>query len=361
MKRLMLMAVALGCCAGCDMDLLGEKRDQRRRDAEMRAEEERQRKEMEEQREAMTKYVTGRRQFFKDRMDEAAAGVAALRADLGKLTSIVSEAMGEKDSKGNDQKYETKILHVLRNADVNALATKYLASDFSGIVATYIERVRDSRAADAKYAAAVKDAESLYAIGVDESKKWSAMSQQQRKAEISRLERELSALESRRTRLQNDDYRNLTRHTISQGRRGNHDRDERMRVADQKLQDLDRQISVKRDQIDYLRNPDVQRGIASRALQEAQAKQSQADSTRRIALYDIDRRLKPAKSLTDVVAEFEANTVGKLRKVLAEKITALDGEEKSFKDKIAVADEILLAIPLSEIGDLKRHKARIDK
>lgn len=352
-----LLAVVL---VGCDVDLLGEKREARRREAEDRAQQEERRRETEAMRDAMTKYVTGHRQAAQKRLDEVSKEDGDLRGDLAKLTSAMASGMAEKDKKGNDQKYETKILHILKNAEVNVLATKYLASDFAGVVATYIERVREAREADARYAAALRDAEKLYQENVKASQNWSKMSAQQRSDEISRLEREISSLETRRNQVRNE-YKGVTRNSILGGTRQRQEWQESKDVVDSKISDIENQIRVKRFQLDYLRNPHQQRHIANMALLDAQRRQDDALFSRDRALVDINRSMKPAKSLTDVVAEFEKDTVGKLRAVLADKISKTEVEMQSLKSRIAAADEALLAIPISEIGDLKAIRSKFDR
>ena len=355
-----LLAVVL---VGCDIDLLGEKREARRREAEDRAQQEERRRETEAMRDAMTKYVTGHRQAAQKRLDEVSKEDGDLRGDLAKLTSAMASGMAEKDTKGNDQKYETKILHILKDAEVNALATKHLASDFAGVVATYIERVREARAADARYAAALRDAEKLYQSGIQESKDWSKRTKEQQADEISRLEREIVRLEASLEKVRKENKsvtRNVVRNSQPRTPVGRELWDAK-ETLDNRFRDLERQLSVKRNQLDRLRNPREQNFTADRAVVATQQRQEDAIRIRDRAFFDINRNMKPAKSLTDVVAEFEKDTVGKLRTVLADKISKIEAEMQSLKSRIAAADEALLAIPISEIGDLKSIRSKFDR
>ena len=326
-----------------------------------REQEEKTRRETEAQRDAMTKFATGKRQFFKARLSEVVGEENALRVDLKTLTTVVTDAMSEKDAQGNERKYESKVLRILKNPEVNSLAAKHLASDFSGVVATFIERVREARAADAKYDAAVERVEAMYVAATDEAKKWSAMSKQQRDGEISRLQGEIKSLEASRKDVLAGEGKNITRHSIIGGTRQNQERLESERTTRHKIGDLDRQIGVKRRQIDFLRNPDVMSRQSAQALASTQHSQDMAASNRRRALVDVDKHFKPKQSLVEVVAEFDADTIGRLRKTLSDKIATLEKEEKALKDKVAMADEILLAIPLCDIGELKRQRLRLEK
>ena len=49
------------------------------------------------------------------------------------------------------------------------------------------------------------------------------------------------------------------------------------------------------------------------------------------------------------------------RKTLSDKIAVLEKEEKALKEKVVMADEILLAIPLYDLGELRRQRQRLEK
>lgn len=369
-KSMIALASSAILFAGCDMDPIGDKREERKREAEERTQAERAQKELESQREAMTKYATGKRQMFQSRLFEIQQTEKSLRSDLTTLTTIIDNTMSEKDASGKDRKYETKVLRILKNAEVNALASKYLASDFSGIVATYVERVRDARTAEAKYDAAVRDVDEIYGANIKETRKWAQMTHQQRENEINRLRKEIADLESRRERTLHE-YKDITGRSAKMGLSQRRSvtmmgETERMQSTDNKnaingkLRDIEYQLDVKRNQIDSLMSPDSQNKLANRTAIATQTRQTDAINTRRTAMLDIDRRLKPKKSVTDIIAEFETDTIGKLRKTISDKISALDGETKSLKEKIALADEIILAIPLYDQGEIKRQRQKLE-
>ena len=357
-----LTAACVVCfLSGCDFDLIGEKGEERKREAEERAQEAKAQRDLEAQRDAMTKFANGKRQFFRARLSEVSEEKSVLRADLEKFTKVVSDAMSECDAQGKERKYESKILRILKDPGVNVLATKHLASDFSSVVATYIERVRDARAAGAEGAAAMESTEATYNAGIEETKNWSKMSHRQREGEIARLQKEIKELETARKNLLLKENKNVTRHSMLGGRRQEIERNESSNVAERRVSDIENQIAVKRNQIDYLRNPEAMNRQANRALDAAQRRQMDAINARRSALSDINRQLKPKKSLVETVAEFEESTIGKLRKTLSDKIAVLEKEEKALKEKVVMADEILLAIPLYDLGELRRQRQRLEK
>ena len=96
-------------------------------------------------------------------------------------------------------------------------------------------------------------------------------------------------------------------------------------------------------------------------VSQAQRRQNEANNLRKQAMYDIDRRLKPKKSLVDVATEFETKTVGRLRKTLADKIAEGEKEAKTLKEKLSKAEEFLLAIPVTDLQELKQRKAKLEK
>ncbi len=78
-------------------------------------------------------------------------------------------------------------------------------------------------------------------------------------------------------------------------------------------------------------------------------------------MYDIDRRLKPKKALVDIVAETDANTVGKIRAAITDKIGDVEKNVKEMTEKLAAVDEFLLAVPVDDIQELNRRKMKLSK
>ncbi len=346
--------------SGCDLDLMGEKKEQARLEAERRAEEARQQKETESQRSAMTQYANGKRKLFADRLMALEKESSTYKADASRLAEIVSAALEEKDSKGRDKKYESKLLGMLRNDEVNKLAVKYLASDFKSITAEYIARVRDTMKAESAYQKAVAEVDANYQSDMKQTQKWAEMTKEQRNEEIKRLRKEISDLESRRVVVRKE-YDGLTRGKMIGSRRQELERYDTKRVVLMKVDELDRQIDRKRHQLDFLTSPDAQRGMSSRAMAGSQSSQSRANSIRQSAMTDIDRRLKPKKSVTDVVAEYDDQTVGKLRQTISDKVSTQKSEADALADKISAVDEMLLAIPVSNMSDLTNIKRKLEK
>ena len=90
-----------------------------------------------------------------------------------------------------------------------------------------------------------------------------------------------------------------------------------------------------------------------------QQEQNRANDNRRSAMQDIDRRLKPKKALVDIVAEVEANTVGKIRTALVTKIAESEKNVKEISEKLASVEEFLLAVPVDGLQELNRRKAKL--
>ena len=354
------LCLVFPCLVGCDIDPLGEKADARRHEAKEREERELVRKETEQQRDAMSKYAVGKKKNVSARIEALKKEETELRSDAARLTSEMEKFREAKDSKGNDLKYESKLLRTLKAPIINELATKHLATDFSADTGTYIERVREAREAEAQYTAAKREVDEMYKANIEETKKWAAMTTQQRASEIARLNKELTQLERRRESIIME-QRTTTKHSILNGPRGEAERYEKAYTQNLKLQDIDTQIRTKRGQLDVLTSPKTQQSLADRTTYDAQWHQSRANSARESAMYDIDKRLKPKKSVLDVVVEFEEATIGKLRKTLTEKISKVEGESKSQRDKLAAIEDAILQIPVSDLADLKRIMTVLDR
>ena len=200
----------------------------------------------------------------------------------------------------------------------------------------------------------------MYTANVEESKKWAAMTKQQRESEINRLQREVSQLELRRESVLKK-RKDTTKNSIIGGPRLMMERHEKRVVQTDQLNDIDDQLFAKRRQLDLLRSPSEQGRLASRTTEESQRRQDSAQNSRQSAMYDIDRRLKPKKSVTDIVSEFEDATIGKLTKALSGKVSSLEEDIKALKGKLAAAEDAILQIPVSDISDLRRIKSQLDR
>ena len=310
------------------------------------------------QRTAMKTFAEGMRKHREDEKKAAEREQATLRADSVKFSEAVSKIMAEKDEKGEDQKYETKILHILRNADVNALALKYLGSDFTVVTAEYVARVREAYAAEAKYAAAVKSVDSAYDETMKRSSEWAKMTAAQRDAEFVRLNKEISRLEAKRAKDQQE-YKNISKLYIKGDSHMEKEHNARVDVIRHRLSDVDAEIEKRRRQIDQLRHPSAVSSVEAQMTTRTQVEQNRADYNRRYAMTDIDRRLKPKKALVDIVAEVESNTVGKLRATITNKIAEVEKKVKAMTEKLTAVEEFLLAVPVESIQELTRRKSKL--
>lgn len=340
--------------------LLWQKKAEEKR--EVRAQEQQQAEEKkgaeDKQREALMTFANGMRQHCDTRVKELESGLAELRAVFKQVSDITSKIMEEKDSRGGNAKYEVKILHVIDNADLNALALKYLGSDFSGMRGEFCERVREARAAEERYASAVKEVDTAYAETMEMAGAWGKMSAEQRKAEMTRLRNELSQLEARRDK-ELKEYKSLPKMQL-RGTALKDDRRDKETVLSARISETEGLITKKRMQIDSLQSPDEASRIVASAVEKTQSEQFRATTRRQYAMYDIDRRLKPKVSLVDVISEYETKSIGRLRSTLSDKIAAAEKEVKAQTDRLVVIDEFILAIPVTEVRELMQRKSKLE-
>ena len=150
-----------------------------------------------------------------------------------------------------------------------------------------------------------------------QQKKWASASRAQRDGEIRRLEREIDNLVKKRQ---------TTRRTMMAT-------ESVRREWENKMRDYEAEIERKRRQIDYLRNPDANRAIETRAVTRAQDIQRTAVRIKEERDYNIHRRMKPQVSVMDITEEIGKNTIDKLRAEIKKKIDAKESEVKLLLKK----------------------------
>lgn len=344
MKAMVIILVA-SCLAGCDFFGADERRAEAQRLELQRQEQERMASERKSNAEALKTYVVNRCRMIDAKMSALTNTLSGLQADANALENACAEVAKGVDKDGKELSYEVRVLRMLKDETVNRLALKYLSSGFAFQAEEFIAKVRDARAAEAKYQQAVKKSEDAYDASLSASKGWVGDSKNQRDSEVSRLRKEIADLE----RLRQTTRREL----VASG--------SQRREWLNKMSDYEREIAKKRSQIDYLRNPDANRRIEARAADERHQLQRRAADAKETELRDIDRRLKPKVSVIKTAEEVNAATIGKLRSEIVSRIDGLVTEKAKWERKIEIAREIEVAIPVSDLGELKRLKDRADR
>ena len=294
---------------------------------------------------AMRTYLDAKCKIVQKKLQTVTKELQMLRADAEKLENEVSQIVSAQGKDGSELSYEVRLLRILRNKTVNELAVKYLAEGFSLQSEEFIERIRNARLEEKRFKDALRKSDEQLDAAVEESKNWADASRTQRDAEIRRLKREIEKLEklrqtTRRTMMTTESYR---------------------REWMNKMGDYEQEISRKRRQIDYLRNPDANRAIETRAVTRAQDIQRTAVRIKEERDYNIHRRMKPQTSAMAITDEMAKNTIDRLRAEIKKKLDATEAEEKSLLKKSEIAQAIVISIPVSDTGELNRLRARADK
>ena len=343
MKTIVIVLVA-SCLSGCDFFAADERRAEAQRLEQQRQEQERVASERKSNAEALKAYVANRCRMIDAKMSALTNTLAGLQADASALENACAAVAGL-DKEGKELSYEVRVLRMLKDETVNRLALKYLSSGFTFQGEEFIAKVRDARAAEAKYQQAIKKSEDAYEASLNASKGWVGGSKNQRDSEVSRLRKEIAELE----RLRQTTRREL----VASG--------SQRREWSNKMHDYEREIAKKRSQIDYLRNPDANRRIEARAASERDSLVRSAARAKETELRDIDYRLKPKVSVIQVAEEVNAATIGKLRAEITSRIDGLVTEKAKWNRKFEIAREIEVSIPVSDLGELKRLKDRADR
>ena len=344
MKTMAVILVA-SCLVGCDFFGADERRAEAQRLKQQRQEQESMAVERKSNAEALESYVANRCRMIDTKLIALTNTLTGLQLDANALENACAKVAKGVDKDGKELSYEVRVLRMLKDETVNRLALKYLSSGFVFQAEEFIAKVRDIRAAEAKYQQAVKKSEDAYDASLSASKGWVGGSKSQRDSELSRLRKEIADLE----RLRQATRREL----VASG--------SQRREWQNKMADYEREIAKKRSQIDCLRNPDFNRRIEARAANERHQLQRRAADAKETELREIDYRLKPKVSVIKTAEEVNAATIGKLRAEIASRIDGLLTERTKWERKIEIAREIEVAIPVSDLGELKRLKDRVDR
>lgn len=359
MKRTVCLFLLAGIAAGCDPFGIFKNKQlalERQRLEDVR----REREEHERFAKALTEYANGRQRLVKETITRLEADSRVLTDDIERLSKIIASGGEERDSAGKELPIETKLLRLLRNPEVNDLAKKYLSADFVLFQNEFVDRVRDARADEARYRKAQAQSDATYSESLKESQKWVNATKEQREAEISRLQGEIGSWERRRGEYHktlHDLEKKVMVGNVAQER----ERHDRLVVIGRRIEEADREILRKRSQIDFLRNPTANAGMESRAAWRKQDVQRQANNQRENELRTIDRYYKPKATVAEVVTETSRKTIGKLQGAMAEKRQAAEKELADAKRKEIEIRECLLAIPVSNMAELKALRSKMEK
>ena len=333
------------CLLLCGCDFFGDKEDRAAAYRMEREQAERDRQEQIDKANAMRTYLDAKCKIVQKKLQTVTNELQMLRADAEKLENEVSWIVSAQGKDGKELSYEVRLLRILRNKTVNELAVKYLAEGFSLQSEEFIERIRNARLEEKRFKDALRKSDEQLDAAVEESKNWADASRTQRDAEIRRLKSEIEKLEK---------LRQTTRRTMMTT-------ESVRREWMNKMRDYEQEINRKRGQIDYLRNPDANRAIETRAVTRAQDIQRTAVRIKEERDYNIHRRMKPQTSAMAITDEMAKNTIDRLRAEIKKKLDVTEAEEKSLLKKSEIAQAIVISIPVSDTGELNRLRARADK
>ena len=359
MKRTACLFLLAGLIAGCD-PFGSSKNEQLMLERQRQEDVRREREEHERYAKALTEYANGKQKLVKETIGRLEGDARALKDDIEKLSKIIVSGGEEKDSAGKELPIETKLLRLLRNPEVNDLAKKYLSADFVLLQNEFVDRVRAARADENRYRKALAQSDATYSESLKEAQKWVNATKEQREEEIVRVQGEIGSWENRRGSYQKS-FQELSKKTLAGNPSKERERREKMAVLERKIRDADDEIVRKRRQIDFLKNPAENAGMESRAAQQKQNVQSQANSQRDRELSTIDRYYKPKETVAEVVSETSKRTIERLQGAMAEKRQATEKGLADAKRKEIEIRECLLAIPVSNLTELKALRTKMEK
>jgi len=346
-----LSAFSVVLIAGCDR--LFDNGSKEKAAAEARREAQVVREETTDFRANMEKFVAGKIEIVTANCAEATKRHWEVRKDVDDFAAASAKIMGEKKPDGTEMAWESRHLRLLRDKKVNELAVKYLAGDFSAAAARFIENVKAAMQEERRYFDAIRSTDSAYADNLKETSKWANSTVEQREGEIRKLNDEIYRLESSRKDLLIE-IEKFSRGKLVGGVQQERERKDHLGALNYRLKDMDNEIRKKRAQVDKIRQPEQNQGIERKAVSESVNVQRRVTDNRRLAMDDINRYLKPKKMVSDVVAECEKDTTGRLQAALSEQLVAARHEEESLKRMVTSLKEAKLAIPVSDLAELQR-------
>ena len=342
-KGIFAILFAAAMAVGCDF-LDDDKRTEREYMLQ-RENEERAKQEQKSRAEALKVYLGAKCRLIEEKAASLTGELKSLRDDADSLEKEVASVLSMRGEDGKTLSYEAQVLRVLKNKTVNEIAVKYLAGGFSLHAEKFIEKIRVLRSDERKYREALKKSNDQFDSSIEMQKDWVKVSKSRRDAEQLRLEREIADLEKKR----------------SQVRREMSGSPSHRRECIDKMNDYESEISNKRRQLNYLRNPDANRSIESRAANRAIDVQRDAARVKEEMDHNIHRRMKPTTSAVEIADDINKETVEKLRKEIKARIDDREKEQLKLNKKLEISKEIQIEIPVCDFAGLNRLKMRADR
>lgn len=298
--------------------------------------------ERKDQANALRTYIEGKCQIVKEEHEKVMSRIKELNADVDKFEKTVAAAFESEGDGAASQ--EVRLLRLLKTPAIDALARKYLASGFASQCGMFVAKIRDVRAQQENYEAALRKCDAEFDAKIGQIGDWTGSNKSRNSTETARLRQEVHDLENRLSSL---------RKALRGSKSAEKERTEKIREAEY-------QLRTKRMRLDALLTPETGLHLETRAANAHQQAFNDARTARNNERKEIDRRLKPKLSEADVACEIEAQTLGLLRKEMRERMTSLSERSGQLEKKMRQAKEMQLEASICEGDELKRLRVRVD-
>ena len=353
-----LAAVLALFVIGCDFSLEG-RGDYEKRKAALDAERtrlEEERAEKARMKESLGVYFKEKRLIAEERMAGASNAISRAAIDAEAVAATADSADGD------------WLVRLLEDAKVAALARKYLSRDFTVDLNEYLVVRKDLAARWKEYETARRKANARYEKESGERGDFEASVKTRHDEEIRRLRNEIANLE-RRLEAVRKEYRHQSRSMLLVD---SHNRYRNQSSADREYNDknyelqhriteIDRELLHKRRELDILLSPHYTARIEAEAARDKQSLVDNAGYSTRRELDDIDRRMKPKKTLPELDKEYARATIGALRDAISRSLESATSDYMRAKSLAALAREAVLKVPFSDVDELKKLVTRINK
>ena len=272
------------------------------------------------------------------------AEIADLREDRVKLSArigaVTDAALKDKNGSG-----ASRLLLLLKDGEVNALALKYLANDFAAIRSEFAEKVRVAQQNEQRYRAELSRNQAESEKRIADSRKKVEQEYRRNVAEANRLRREIEGAEKKLRNLQ------------TSAPPGGQTYDQQRRIHQQNVRHQEHDLARMKLNLDRLES------ILRTSAAQRTVEQTRAESVRDRRVED-EKVAKAAKSLVPVdaiVEEYRARTINRLDETLHARRQDADRRQKRMASKILHLESVTNGLEKLNSQALAAVRADIDR
>lgn len=347
MKKVLAFAMAGVVLAGCDFELPSQRRAREealRRETVAKEEKKVEKEQAQGECAALQHHVGMQLGIVKSSRADVEKALAQLKEDRKTLSARLTE-LSEKSMADKTGTRATALYAVLKDEGVNAVALKYLGSDFAVVRNEFAEKMRFAIKQEQERKAALDRNRAEYERAVEESRTRVDESRQSISAALVRIKQEISETDQRLKRLRND----LSSASPTEKKNKQY-----------AIVETESHLAALRSRYTSMLTSDS----ASRQGRDAD---SAAANVRNRALWERERAdrviLEKTKNMVtpfQVAEEYEGRTIRRLDTVLREKDLFAQAQLKLMNEQVTFLTHVTNGLETLSLSGLKRVRADVD-